>query len=65
MPRKAASPREGHFAILLPPFRTDPDETMNQRGYLRQPTIAGDAIVFVCDDDLLTVGSTGGIARCT
>jgi tricorn protease len=38
-------------------------ETMTQRGYLRQPTIAGDAIVFVCDDDLWRVSAGGGTAR--
>jgi tricorn protease len=36
---------------------------MTQRGYLRHPTIADDAIVFVCDDDLWRVGAAGGAAR--
>jgi tricorn protease len=36
---------------------------MIQDGYLRQPTLAGDALVFVCDDDLWRVESGGGIAR--
>src|SRR5437773_1322367 len=36
---------------------------MSPRGYLRQPTIAGDAIVFVCDDDLWRVSAAGGEAR--
>jgi tricorn protease len=36
---------------------------MTQRGYLRHPTVQGEAIVFVCDDDLWSVGASGGIAR--
>jgi len=36
---------------------------MSEAGYLRQPTISGDAIVFVCDDDLWRVDATGGVAR--
>src|SRR5258708_40338297 len=36
---------------------------MSTRGYLRQPSIAADAIVFVCDDDLWRVDAAGGVAR--
>jgi tricorn protease len=36
---------------------------MSQSGYLRQPTIAGDAVAFVCDDDLWRVAAAGGVAR--
>src|SRR6266404_3528365 len=36
---------------------------MSPRGYLRQPSIAADAIVFVCDDDLWRVDAAGGVAR--
>ena len=36
---------------------------MSNQGYLRQPTMAGDTIVFVCDDDLWSVPATGGTAR--
>ncbi|MEW6750679.1 MAG: PDZ domain-containing protein [Candidatus Latescibacterota bacterium] len=32
-------------------------------GYYRFPTICGDTVVFVCDDDLWTVPASGGIAR--
>jgi len=31
--------------------------------YLRQPTIAGDTVVFVADDDLWRVGAGGGVAH--
>lgn len=36
---------------------------MTVRGYLRQPSIWRDAIVFVCDDDLWRVAAAGGVAR--
>lgn len=36
---------------------------MSQTGYYRQPTIHKNQVVFVCDDDLWTVESSGGIAR--
>jgi len=36
---------------------------MSDQGYLRAPTLARDGIVFVCDDDLWSVGADGGIAR--
>ena len=34
---------------------------MNQ-GYYRYPTIAGDRIVFVCEDDLWSVSADGSVA---
>jgi tricorn protease len=36
---------------------------MSQLGYYRHATAAGDAVVFVCEDDLWTVPRSGGIAR--
>src|SRR5260221_1499716 len=36
---------------------------MTQRGYLRQPTICGNTIAFVCADDLWRVDESGGTAR--
>ena len=36
---------------------------MSTRGYLRQPSIAADAIAFVCDDDVWLASAEGGTAR--
>jgi tricorn protease len=36
---------------------------MPDAGYYRDPTINGDTVVFVCEDDLWTVPARGGVAR--
>jgi tricorn protease len=36
---------------------------MSNAGYYRCPTIHGDTVVFVCEDDLWSVGLQGGVAR--
>lgn len=36
---------------------------MSENGYYRSPTIAGDTVVFVSEDDLWTVPAAGGVAR--
>ena len=43
---------------------TAPALPANERaGYLRQPTLLGERIAFVADDDLWTVAASGGVAR--
>ena len=36
---------------------------MSEDAYLRQPTLHGDTVVFVSDDDLWRVGADGGVAQ--
>lgn len=42
--------------------RATPKGVTHPLGYYREPTIAGDRIVFVSDDDLWSVGREGGLA---
>ena len=35
---------------------------MKQDGYYRNPTVKGDTLVFVCDDDLWSTSISGGRA---
>jgi tricorn protease len=39
-----------------------PTDTLNS-GYLRSPSISGDKVVFLTEDDIWVVGRTGGVAR--
>ena len=32
-------------------------------GYFRQPTVSGDTVIFVCEADLWSVSTAGGVAR--
>lgn len=45
------------------PSLAAPGKHADRPAYLRQPTLQGDRIVFVADDDLWTVAATGGVAR--
>jgi tricorn protease len=40
-----------------------PDADRDGLGYLRHPTLQGERIVFVADDDLWSVAAQGGVAR--
>ena len=33
------------------------------RGYFRWPTLHGDTLAFVCEDDLYAVSASGGVPR--
>ena len=39
------------------------DVPVSLPAYLRMPTVSGDQLVFVCDDDLWSVAAEGGLAR--
>ena len=42
---------------------TDDSTASPTQGYYRFPTVHGNVLVFVCEDDLWTVPLTGGVAR--
>ena len=39
------------------------DQPVSPRAYLRNPSLHGDTIAFVCDDDIWLASTAGGIAR--
>lgn len=61
-PRAARRRRPGR-AIIGASDRTRPGRRNTMLGYLRHPTLSGDTVAFVCDDDLWTCGVDGGPAR--
>ena len=57
-----ASPDAAHVDTAAGPGPT-PGPARGSGGYLRQPSISGDTVVFCCEDDLWLVAATGGTAR--
>ena len=51
------------MAVQQPPTTNSVAASAAMQGYYRFPTVHGNVLVYVCEDDLWTVPITGGIAR--
>ena len=47
----------------MTPIPSNEAKASAAQGYYRLPTVHGDVLVFVCEDDLWTVALSGGVAR--
>src|SRR5258706_13554544 len=60
---RAVTCRADSVVITMAPFSCPGPSPMMNQGYLRHPTLCGDTIAFVTDDDLWSVSAGGGVAR--